>query len=403
MEEQNPHGSRFVTALFIAVFTAAAFLMLRLLAVYLAAIVLALVLRTLFGPMHHRIEARVGYRRQLAAAMSTGIVALLVIVPLASFVAALSMQAVSVYDKVAGGEGLAQTLRNQLDPNSPVTHFIQKQSARFGLDLSSEQIIGGVSSAANAISVFAYEHVGGVAGETFEFVMNFFMMILVLFGLFAAGSRLKDYLFDLSPLPDDQELMLVERFKAISRAVFVGNGIGSLLQGGCGAITFYAFGLGNGILWGAAIAFFAFLPIAGASVIVAPAALYLFLTGAVTKGILFTVVSAVYIGVLEYGLKTRLIGGKSQMDGVLVFVGIVAGLSVFGVFGLFYGPLVVTMFLTLAEIYKEHYRDDLMSVVSPWMRRDHDRPITIAIPKVDASDVQDAIEQGQTLPAEEEP
>src|SRR5690606_31455180 len=75
-------------------------------------------------------------------------------------------------------------------------------------------------------------------------------------------------------------------------------------------------------------------------------------------------------GLLEYGLKPRLIGGQSQMNGVLVFVGILSGLSLFGILGLFYGPLILTMFLTLAEIYKAEYRGDLMALQSPWVGAD---------------------------------
>ena len=36
------------------------------------------------------------------------------------------------------------------------------------------------------------------------------------------------------------------------------------------------------------------------------------------------------------------------------------------VLGLFYGPLILTLFLTAAEIYKRDYRDGLKALRSPW-------------------------------------
>jgi predicted PurR-regulated permease PerM len=372
-----PHASRYVTVLFLLVFFGAAALMIQLLAVYLAAIVLALVLRSLFSSMHDRVELRFK-RKDVAAGVSTTIVVALVLVPIGGFVAALSAQAVSVYEQVSGDEGLFQKLSKQLQTGSPMASWVHDQGARIGLDLSPERVLSLVNEAATAIGTFAYQHVGGFASNTFGVIMNFSMMIIVLFALFSEGGKLKAYILDLSPLPDEQELMLVDRFTTISRSVFVGNGVGSVLQGVLGGISFYMFGLGNGVLWGAAIAFFAFLPVVGASVVVIPAAIYLFATGSVGAGIGFVVFNAVYIGILEYGLKTKLIGG--QMNGVLVFVGIVAGLGVFGILGLFYGPLILTMFLTLADIYKVHYRDDLMSLISPWVRRDAGAEVDIVVP-----------------------
>ena len=55
-------------------------------------------------------------------------------------------------------------------------------------------------------------------------------------------------------------------------------------------------------------------------------------------------------------IKPRLIGGKSRVHIVLVLLSVLGGVHLFGVLGIFYGPVVVTMFLTLIEIYKEHYR-----------------------------------------------
>ena len=50
--------------------------------------------------------------------------------------------------------------------------------------------------------------------------------------------------------------------------------------------------------------------------------------------------------------------------------GLAIAALVFGILGLFYGPLILTMFLTLSEIYKSDYRDDLMAIHSPWVSSD---------------------------------
>jgi predicted PurR-regulated permease PerM len=364
MQDVGQRQSRFVTALFLIVFVAALLVMLRLVVVYLSAIVLALVLASLFWGVFERLTPRVGGRKNVASGLTTTLVVIVVIVPLAFILTSLSAQAYSLYERASSDEGLLREVRGFLSGESALAQQARELGARAGLDLSPERITDYAQEVGKSAGLFLYEQIGGFASNAIAVLVHFSMMLIFLFAFFAEGTRLKAYILDLSPLPDDEEEMIAERFSSIARAVFLGNGLGSAAQGLMGGISFYLFGIGSGILWGTAIAFFAFLPIVGGSVVILPAAVWLLLQGQWGMAIGFLAFNAVQIGLLEYGLKTKLIGGQSQMNGVLVFFGIVAGLSLFGILGLFYGPLIITMFLTLAEIYKEHYRDNLMQVVA---------------------------------------
>jgi predicted PurR-regulated permease PerM len=352
--------SRFVTALFLIVFTLAVAAMFQLLAVYVTSIVFALVLVVLFAPVHTRIEKRLGGKARVAAGITTAIAVLVVVLPLGFISASLSAEAFALYERMSTDEAIIKEFQGVLSGESVLGQKIREYATRANIDLSPARLSEYAQEVGKSVGLFLYEQVGGVASNAFAFLMNFGMMLIFLFVFLSEGAKLKDYLLDLSPLPDDEEEMLADRFSSIARAVFLGNGLGSGLQGLVGGLSFYLFGIGSGVLWGAAIAFFAFLPMVGASVVLVPAAAYLFIIGETGNAIGFLAFNAVQVGVLEYGVKTRLIGGSSQMNGVLVFVGIVAGLSVYGLMGLFYGPLVLTMFLTLAEIYKDHYRANLM-------------------------------------------
>ncbi|MDH3829938.1 MAG: AI-2E family transporter, partial [Desulfobacterales bacterium] len=54
--------------------------------------------------------------------------------------------------------------------------------------------------------------------------------------------------------------------------------------------------------------------------------------------------------------KPKLVGKRVQMHTLLVFLSIIGGLKLFGILGIIYGPLVVTAFLTLSDIYESSYR-----------------------------------------------
>jgi predicted PurR-regulated permease PerM len=365
MMDIGQRPSRFVTGLFLLVFALSLALLLRMMLVFFTSVVLALVLASLFWPVFERVLAKVQGRRPLAAGLTLALVVAVVVVPVVAVLTSLSAEAVALYQKTSKDQELIAHMRALLSGDNPVVVQARELAARLGVDLSPASLGEHAASLGRGVGLFLYEQLGGLAQNAVALVLHFGMMLILLFAFFAEGPRLKAYLLDLSPLPDEEEEMLADRFSAISRAVFLGNGLASALQGAIGGLSFYLFGIGSGILWGSMIAFFAFLPMVGGSVVLLPAAAYLLLTGKTGLAVGFLLFNAVQVGVLEYVVKPRFISGPSNLNGILVFFGVVSGIALFGLLGLFYGPLIVTMFLTLAEIYRAHYRDWLLDVRAP--------------------------------------
>jgi len=346
---------RHVTVLFLIVLFATLLMVGRLLWTFIGAIVLALVLVALFQPLQLRLERLFRGRTRPAAAVTTLLIVNGVVVPVALFAVALSRQAYDLYLASRSGPVLAEVV-GIFSGNSALAVRARELLSSLGIEPRPgelEQLLGDL---AKQLGLKLYQQISGLAANLATVALHFAVMVILVFSLLVFGDRLKAYLMDLSPLPDDEEEALIDRFKMISRAVFLGNGAASLLQGICGGLGFAMFGLGSAVLWGAVIGFLAFLPIVGASVVFLPATGFLLLRGEIGTALVFLAYNGLYVAALEYGLKPKLIGGGSQMNAVLVFIGIVSGLSVFGILGIFYGPLLITMFLALVEIYKGHYR-----------------------------------------------
>jgi predicted PurR-regulated permease PerM len=139
-------------------------------------------------------------------------------------------------------------------------------------------------------------------------------------------------------------------------AILIGNGLGGLIQGTLGGLVFAFFGFKSPFFWGVIMALLAFLPIVGIGAVFLPAAAYLFLQGRLGAGIFFVVFYVILSGGIEYFFKPKLVGQRVQMHTLLVFLAIIGGLKLFGILGIIYGPLVVTGFLTLADIYESSYQ-----------------------------------------------
>jgi predicted PurR-regulated permease PerM len=109
------------------------------------------------------------------------------------------------------------------------------------------------------------------------------------------------------------------------------------------------------------MAVFAFLPLVGVSIVAFPAALYLYVAGEHTTAFLFLGFCVLVALVMENVVKTKMLGAGARMHDLVVFLAVVGGIAVFGLFGLFLGPLIAASFVTLAELYLHAYRTRLAS------------------------------------------
>ncbi|HMR81287.1 MAG TPA: AI-2E family transporter, partial [Polyangiaceae bacterium] len=230
------------------------------------------------------------------------------------------------------------------------------QLSSWGLNLADEHVSQLTVKATGALSDFVVRQATSTLNNTVAIIVQFTIVIVMVFYLLVDGPRLKRFVFDLSPLPVEEEELLVTKFVEVSRGILVGNGIGSLAQGVLGGVAMWVVGVPAPILWGAAMTLFAFLPVVGVSLIVIPATVYLLLVGKVVGGIVFFVFCMAQALLLENVVKTRLIGSQTRMHDLLVFLSVIGGLAGFGVFGLLYGPLIAVSFLTMADLYRRTYR-----------------------------------------------
>lgn len=353
------HTSRAGIAVFVVLLLFTCFLIVELFWAFVTPIVLALVLISIFHPVYKRILALFRGHKHLAAGLVVVLIILCVTLPLSFFLASLSQQALQLYES-SKSQNLFNGFLSNFSTGHPLVAKIHGMASGMGLDLSADRVVQSISQAVSAFGHMLYENLTAIASNALSIVFNFVITMLLVYTLLATGEDLRQYLMDLSPLPNDEKERLVSQFSEISRAVFVSNGVVSVTEGVLGGLGFYWFSLGPGLFWGVVVALSAFLPVVGAWAVIGPAAFILFMEGRTTEALVYLLYNAVYFVILEFFIRPRLIGGKNQLNTILVLLSVLGGIKLFGVLGIFYGPLVVTMFMSLIEIYKEHYREHLL-------------------------------------------
>jgi predicted PurR-regulated permease PerM len=348
--------NKLAPAFFAVLFFAAVGALAYTLAAFVHDIIVALVLVAMFRPLYHRISKALGRHRWIASAVVTTIIACLVAAPLAFLAIALVQQADAAYVAIADllGEGL--------DGKGAVAWALQQLEtmlARLGVRLSPEYLDQLMARAGQFMQEGAFAAGGSVLSNLAALLVHGAVLLMIVFYLLVDIERLRDFAFKLSPLPEEDEMLLIRKFSQVAKGTLIGNGIGSVGQGALCGLAMWAAGLPSPLFGAAVMSILAFLPLLGVSIVVIPLGIYLFVSGSPATGTLFLFFCLGQAAIFENVVKTKLIGAGAAMHDLLAFLAIVGGLGVFGVLGLLYGPLLAAAFLTLTELYFASYRRTL--------------------------------------------
>jgi predicted PurR-regulated permease PerM len=339
---------------FLACFIGSAILLGWLFLPFIAILILGAVVTGIFLPLYRFINRHPKIRPSFASLLTCILIFFVLFVPIVFFVGSLTQQAYGLYQKAQGA-----AINQQIDSLFAQTHILERANyflSKFEIEITGDELKKGVSEAAKFVGLFLFEQARAIASNTLAFLVNFFLMLMVIFFLLLDGDKLVTYIIDLSPLPTDQEQKLIGKFSDIAGAILIGNGLGGFIQGALGGMAFWLFGLPSAFLWGVIMGLLAFLPIIGIGMVFIPTSIYLVLKGRIAAGIFFLIFYVLLSMGIEYIFKPKLVGKRVKMHPLLVFFAIIGGLKLFGILGIIYGPLVVTAFLTLAEIYRSSYQ-----------------------------------------------
>ncbi len=354
--------SRISTISFLVVYLISAVLALRLMSVFLTPIVLSCVVVSGFYGYYHRMN-QVIKNPFLCAFAFTSILVVLFAVPIVLIIITLSEQSLNLYASLTDTNTINKVL-NVLSTVSPKLEQWLFGLKNLGLNIEVQNINGLAIELAQNVALFVYRNAGNFAFDIVIFVFDLILCVFVSYLLFIYGYEVKNFLLSLIPIEHKEKAEIMRKFQEISYAVFVGNGAVSLIEGVVGGFAFYWFQLGPSVFWGAMIALAAFIPAVGVSIIVVPAALVLGFQQGLSSAVIYLVYNVTVISILELIVKNQLIGGKTKLPGILVFMSVISGVYFFGILGFFYGPLVLAVFISLSHIYKTHYAPEFRNFLS---------------------------------------
>jgi predicted PurR-regulated permease PerM len=311
---------------------------------FIAVLAWAAVLVIVFYPVHKRLAEKIK-RRGLCALLSTALVIVIVVVPLALLTIAITnelQKAVSSLptqvQQLRGPEGrltgrLPVWIQERIgtDPEA-LRRFLTEQLQHYGSAIVGRSV--------------------GMLGNLISAIVKVFFVIITMYYLFRDGDRIVAALPGALPFTVDQSEALLERITRVISASMYGVVTIALLQGFLGGIAFWILGVPSPLLWAVVLAFVCMIPLAGSFFVWGPAAIYLIATDHLTKGILLVIWGAVVISSIDNLLRPKLIRNQTKLHELFVFFSVLGGLSIFGLLGIVMGPVILAITIGLLNTFK---------------------------------------------------
>jgi predicted PurR-regulated permease PerM len=315
-------------------------------------IVWALILAFVFYPLYRWLNRRLKGRRSLCALVMTAFVVLLIVFPAVYILSMLAHEAISVYAFFENGlkTGRFQPILGLKD--HPIIQGLWQRLDQY-VDLSGLDLNSLLLENLKKVSVFAINQTSKIIRGFSFFIINFFLATISLYYVFKDGDQLLKRIREAIPLAPQDKDLLFTRLEEMVHATIYGGILVALLQGFLGGLAFWFLGLPSPVFWGTVMAFLSFLPIVGPFVVWGPVVLYFFFEGTFLKGIVLLAWGGAVVGLSDNFLRPILISKRTKLHTMLLFFGVLGGIKSFGLLGLILGPLVVTICMTILDIYSE--------------------------------------------------
>jgi predicted PurR-regulated permease PerM len=224
-----------------------------------------------------------------------------------------------------------------------------------------------ILSSENIMSAAAYlPKIGQILlGSVSSFVINTLVLAFVLYFMLIGGTHLEKYLYSLLPFDDENKKDVIHSVKMMVTSNAVGIPLLALIQGIVATIGYMIFGAPNPVLFGFLTCFATIIPLIGTSLIWFPLAAYLALTGDWVNAAGLAAYALIIISNSDNLIRFILQKRMADTHPLITVFGVIIGLTLFGFWGVIFGPLLLSMFILCIDIFKREYLDDTKTVVKP--------------------------------------
>ena len=231
-----------------------------------------------------------------------------------------------------------------------IKHFDSLIQAKFGYNLFNVDNLTTLTSYLTKIVQMLINQASG-------FVITSVVMIFLLYFMLVGYKGIERYVYDLLPFNEDNRKDVTHEVYVMVKSNAIGIPLLAIIQGIVAYIGYLIFGVPSAFIFALLTCFSTIIPIVGTGLVWAPLVVYFMLNGnwfgaiglAIYSGVILTNVD----NVIRFILQKKL----ADTHPLITVFGVILGLNIFGFWGVIFGPLLLSLFFLLINIFKREYLD----------------------------------------------
>lgn len=182
-------------------------------------------------------------------------------------------------------------------------------------------------------------------------------MLFILYFMLVGREEMEAYIYEIIPFKENDKKEVLSNVKVMVTSNAIGIPLLAIIQGFVATIGYLIFGMPNPIILGFLTCFATIIPLVGTSLVWFPSAVYLALTGDWFNAIGLAIYALLIISNVDNLFRFMLQKKMANIHPLITVFGVVMGLSLFGFWGVIFGPLLLSVFLLCVNIFKKNYLD----------------------------------------------
>lgn len=319
---------------------------------------LAGVLAMLVYPWHEKLMLRLKNRDWLSATIFTLLFSALVFVPTGVGLYFAVTQAIQLVRVGADKVVLNEDVLPQPQKNAKLTAMLETLETKFHVDVG--QLEKWTVDLGKAAATTLYERSKSLASDVPSFVIAIFIFLFAFFFFLRDGRKLVSTWQRLTPMDATHDAVMRDEFTRVCRAVVWGTLLAAIAQGllfGIGLMLIEMFAHVGTMKWIFLLTLLATItavvPFLGASVVWGPLGLYLIWNGNGIAGAFLLVYGIAVVSMADNVVKIYTLGDGASLHPLLVFISVFGGIQMFGVLGMFIGPIIGAVLFALLRVLKQ--------------------------------------------------
>jgi predicted PurR-regulated permease PerM len=314
------------------------FISVRMVLPYLLAIFMGAILAVLSHSVYLLLRKH-GLSPKLAAFLNVILILTLVVTPLGWF-ATLSIRQGIEFGQSLAEKGSFDSILGEISSWSLVHRFIGDQA----------QIEGQIRPLLRNLGTQGSQILLGVLAALPDLILQAVLALISCFFFLIDGKKFLQWLNEKLPLDSDVRAVFYRSFKDTAISTIWATIAAASAQSTVMFFTYLALGVPGAFLATGATFIFAWIPLLGSTPIWLLGAVYLFVQDQFFKMALMLIAGA-FTGVVDNFVRPLVLKGRGSMHPLVALVAIFGGIQMFGIFGVFFGPILAALLLTLINVW----------------------------------------------------